>query len=275
MPDSPGVPAALAALTLTVPFNDLDAVRALQAQRGDAGRRGHRGAGGRQHGRGAARAGLPGGPARAARAARRAADLRRGDHRLPRRPTAAPRRATACGPTSRAWARSSAAACRSAPTAAAATSWSEVAPLGPRLPGGHALGQSARGRRRPRRARARSPTAGAYERLEALGRAARATGSRDGARRRRRAAHGQPRGLDAHRVLLPRPGGRLRLAPRARRHGPLRALLPGACSSGACTWPPSQFEAAFVSLAHSEADLDAAGARRRRRSRPSREVSCR
>ncbi len=33
--DSPGVPSALAALTLTVPFNDLDAVRELVAARGD------------------------------------------------------------------------------------------------------------------------------------------------------------------------------------------------------------------------------------------------
>jgi glutamate-1-semialdehyde 2,1-aminomutase len=36
IPDSKGVPAALAALTLTAPFNDLDAVRALFRARGDA-----------------------------------------------------------------------------------------------------------------------------------------------------------------------------------------------------------------------------------------------
>lgn len=35
LPDSPGVPAALAALTLSVPFNDIDAVRAAFAQHGD------------------------------------------------------------------------------------------------------------------------------------------------------------------------------------------------------------------------------------------------
>ena len=34
LPDSPGVPAALAALTLTAPYNDLEAVRSLFAQRG-------------------------------------------------------------------------------------------------------------------------------------------------------------------------------------------------------------------------------------------------
>jgi glutamate-1-semialdehyde 2,1-aminomutase len=36
IPDSKGVPAALAALTLTAPFNDLDAVRALFRAKGDA-----------------------------------------------------------------------------------------------------------------------------------------------------------------------------------------------------------------------------------------------
>jgi len=35
LPDSPGVPAALAQLTLTLPFNDLDAARALFAQSGE------------------------------------------------------------------------------------------------------------------------------------------------------------------------------------------------------------------------------------------------
>ena len=34
LPDSPGVPAAVAQLTLTVPFNDLDAVTAAFARRG-------------------------------------------------------------------------------------------------------------------------------------------------------------------------------------------------------------------------------------------------
>ena len=45
----------------------------------------HRRAGRRQHGPGAAAPGVPRGPARALRSPRRAADLRRGDHRLPRR----------------------------------------------------------------------------------------------------------------------------------------------------------------------------------------------
>ena len=55
----------------------------------------------------------------ALRRQRRAADLRRGDDRLPRRPRRLPGRSAASRPTSPASARSSAAACPSAPTAAA------------------------------------------------------------------------------------------------------------------------------------------------------------
>ena len=67
------------------PYNDVDAAavgrRALRR-----GARGHpRRAGGREHGRRPAGAGLPRGAARALRRGRRAARLRRGDHRLPRR----------------------------------------------------------------------------------------------------------------------------------------------------------------------------------------------
>ena len=57
---------------------------AFEQHRGEIAARDRR-ADRRQHGRGAAAAGLPAGAARAVRRARRAADLRRGDHRLPRR----------------------------------------------------------------------------------------------------------------------------------------------------------------------------------------------
>ena len=40
------------------------------------------------------------------------------------------------------------------------------------------------------------------------------------------------------------------------RHRALRALLPRRCSSAASTSPPSQFEAAFVSLAHGADEID-------------------
>ena len=69
VPDSRGVPAALAALTVALPFNDLDAVSRLMAERGARGGGGGRGAGGGEHGRGAAGAGLSRGPARAVHAA--------------------------------------------------------------------------------------------------------------------------------------------------------------------------------------------------------------
>ena len=100
-----------------------------EANRG-RGRRRHRRAGPRQHGPGAAAPRLPAGAARAVRRARRPADLRRGDHRLPRRAAAAPRRCTASGPTSPAWARSSAAGCRWACTAGGPTSWRRSPPTG-------------------------------------------------------------------------------------------------------------------------------------------------
>jgi glutamate-1-semialdehyde 2,1-aminomutase len=105
VPDSLGVPKALAALTLTVPFNDLDAVRRMLEAHPDqvaalivepvAGNMGV----------------VP--PAPGFLAGLRELTTRHG--------AAERRRATACGRTSRASGRSSAVACRSAPTAARAT----------------------------------------------------------------------------------------------------------------------------------------------------------
>ena len=57
-PTASGCRAALAALTLTLPFNDLARGRRALDAHPAASRGGHRGAGGRQHGRGPARAGL-------------------------------------------------------------------------------------------------------------------------------------------------------------------------------------------------------------------------
>ena len=117
VPDSLGVPAALAALTLTVPFNDLDAVRRqLEAHPGQvaavivepvAGNMGVV----------PPAPGFLAGLRELADAPRRAPDLRRGHHRLPRGAGAGPRPSTGCARTSRASARSSAAGSRSAPTA--------------------------------------------------------------------------------------------------------------------------------------------------------------
>ena len=65
-------------------------------------------------------------------------------------PAAAPRRGSACAPTCGASARSSAAACRSARSAARAAVMAQLAPLGPVYQAGHAVGEPAGHRRRPR-----------------------------------------------------------------------------------------------------------------------------
>ena len=52
------------------------------------------------------------------------------------------------------------------------------------------------------------------------------------------------------------PGHGLRHGQDARDTARFGALLPRACSSAGVYLPPSQFEAAFVSLAHTEADID-------------------
>ena len=67
------------------PYNDVDAAAAAVAEYGEGLACDHRRAGRREHGRRPARARVPRGAARALRRVRRAARLRRGDHRLPRR----------------------------------------------------------------------------------------------------------------------------------------------------------------------------------------------
>ena len=85
VPTSPGVPAELAAHTITLPYNDAAQVRAAFAEIGARRRLRDRRAGGRQHELHPAGARLPRGAARRMHEARRGADLRRGDDRLPRR----------------------------------------------------------------------------------------------------------------------------------------------------------------------------------------------
>ena len=130
-PTSAGVPAEVAAQTLVLDYNDVAGLERTFAAIGNeiacvivepvAGnmnlvkpdRR------------------IPGGDARAVHPARRAADFRRSDDRLPRRPAAARRSCSASAPTSPRSARSSAAACRWAPSAAARDIMDKLAPLGP------------------------------------------------------------------------------------------------------------------------------------------------
>ena len=57
-------------------------------------------------------------------------------------------------------------------------------------------------------------------------------------------------------TLFDRPVRELRRRARVR-HRPLRARSSGTCSSAGIYVAPSQFEAMFVSLAHSDEDVDA------------------
>ena len=120
----------------------------------------HRRAAPGEHGPRAAARGLPRAAARARRRERRAADPRRGHQRLSRRARAARRSSRACTATSSSWARSSAAGCPPAAVGGRARA-DGAARAGRRgLPGGHAVGQPARGGRGARDARAarRAPT---------------------------------------------------------------------------------------------------------------------
>ena len=86
VPTSPGVPKALADLTLTLPYNDIDAARELFAQSRRRDRRPDHRAGRRQHELHSAARRLPARLARTVFAPRRRADLRRSHDRIPRRP---------------------------------------------------------------------------------------------------------------------------------------------------------------------------------------------
>ena len=132
VPTSPGVPKALADLTLTLPYNDLDAARELFAERRRRDRRPDHRAGRRQHELhpAARRAILQALRELCTRHGARA-DLRRSHDRISRRARRRAGSCTASRRTSPRSARSSAAACRSAPTAAAARSWQQIAPPGP------------------------------------------------------------------------------------------------------------------------------------------------
>ena len=112
------------------------------------------------------------------RPGRRAADLRRGHHRVPRSAAAAPRSRFGVTPRPHAAsARSSAAASTSARSAGAADVMEHLAPARARVPGRHAVGEPARHRRRAGRAvaaRRRAPT----RTLDATGRPAGRAASR-------------------------------------------------------------------------------------------------
>ena len=190
----------------------------------------------------------------------RAARLRRGDHRLPRR---ARRRAGALRRDARPddpRARSSAAACPLAAFGGRADLMERLAPVGDVYQAGHALGQPARDRGRALGAAAACATPAVYDELERLG------ARLEAGPRAVRPRPARRRDADA---LLPR-----RARPRATRTRAAATPSATARSSATCSRdgvyvPPSQFECLFPSLAHSRRG------RRRGRSRPSSRRSAR
>ena len=88
VPDSAGVPEAVASQTLVAEFNDVHSVHACLDAEGRTYRCRHHRAGGRQHGVDPAGARLSRSATDRDQPGWRATDLRRGDHRIPARPTA-------------------------------------------------------------------------------------------------------------------------------------------------------------------------------------------
>ena len=246
IPASPGVPTAVTSHTIVCPYNDADAAAAAVARYGEGLARDHRRAGRREHGRRPARARVPGGAAGALRRLRRAADPRRGDHRLPRR---ARRRAGALRHPRR-------------PDHPREDPRRRAADRGVRRARGRDGPARAGGRRLPGRDAVREP---ARDRGGALGAAAAARPAR---LRRARAARRRARGgsravrpraarrLDAHALRRPRRAG-ARLRGRAARSDTERyaALFRHLLERGIYV-APSQFECLFVSLAHGDREIE-------------------
>ena len=209
---------------------------------------------------------LPRAAARARRRQRRAADLRRGHHRLPRRPRRRAGARPASCPTSPSWARSSAAACPPRPTAARATLMERIAPGRRRLPGGHAV-RATRSPSPPAWRRCALLDEEAYARLARDDRARSAEGLREAARRPARCRSSAPPGL-LTRVLLRRARRATTRAPSA---ATSRPTAPGAAAllARGVYPPPSQFEAWFPSLAHTDEHVERTRRRRRRPRSPS------
>jgi glutamate-1-semialdehyde 2,1-aminomutase len=254
VPDSAGVPAQRAPTRLTLPYNDVAALRALFAARGHRHRRRHRRARRGQHGRRAARAGLPRGDL--ALCAKHGAvsifdevmtgcRVARGgmQERVGLRPDMTCLGKIVGG---------------GMPLAAYGGKraiMEKVAPLGPVYQAGTLSGN-------PVAVSAALATLehlddALYARLEAL--SARLEG---GLVARHREARGggvrAARRLDDHAVL--HAGARALVERReGERHEARFGAGTGGCSSGQY-WPPAQFEAAFVSGAHTEADIESLAA---------------
>ena len=159
MPGSAGVPAPIAAQTLVIPYNDLDAVRAVFARPRRRHRGDHRRGGARQHGHRAAGHGFNAAIAAHRARARRAAHPRRGAHRLPRRPRRLVGHRPACrlSPDLITFGKVVGGGLPLAALGGRADAHGPARPARPGLPGGHAERQSARRRGGTRDARG-SPT---------------------------------------------------------------------------------------------------------------------
>ena len=256
LPDSPGVPASSPPSTLVAPYNDLEAVRLLfdaaRATRSPPS----------SSSRSPANMGVvppaPGFLEGLRELTREHGALLIFDEvitgfRL--RYGGAQDAASASSRTSPAWARSSAAACRSAPTAAGARSWRWWRRWGPST-------------RRARSPATRWRWPPASPRCERARRRRRATSAwrsaaiylEDGLRRAAEEAEvpgaDQPRRLDAHDVLHRRSRSPTSPPPSAPTPTRYAAYFRGMLDRGVFL-PPSQFEAMFVSLAHTDAEIEA------------------
>ncbi len=214
------------------------------------------------------RDGLPRAAARARRRQRRAARPRRGHQRLPRRPRRRAGAARACSGDLTIMGKVIGGGLPAAAVGGRAELMRHARARRRRLPGGHAVGQPAGGRRRPRHARAarraRLPAPGGHHRAP-----------RRGPARRGRAAATRCRSSACPGLLtvfFSRAPGRLFEDARACDLDAYAAWCRELLARGVYP-PPSQFEAWFPSLAHTRraARAHARGRRRRlRRACPSR-----
>ena len=224
----------------------------------------HRRAGRRQHGPGPARRRVPQGPARRVRPRRRPARLRRGDHRVPRRPTAARRSAAASRPTSSTFGKVIGGGLNIGAYGGRRDVMQQVAPLGPVYQAGTLSGNPL-------------ATAAGLAALDLLDAAAYATltataerlaaGLRDGVRRRPGIDGGRAAGRQPRRPLLRRRrAGRLRRP----RSAPTRRATPRSstpCSTAAWPSPRAPTRCMFPGLAHTGRRRRRDRRRRRRRGR--------
>ena len=187
---------------------------------------------------------------------RRAAHRRRGHDRLSRGPRRRAASSTRSIPTSSLSAKLSAEACPSASSAGNSVSWICLRRLGRFIrPERSAATRSPWPPASPPSAICRSTPPKSTRSLEATSKAV-AEGVAQRSRPRRRPAHHQPRRLHVDLVLHAGPGHQLRSRPRKSDTAAFGRFHRAMLEQG--IWlPPSQFEAAFLSTAHGDAEVQA------------------